>query len=102
MHLQAHHVLTAVCMWTLRLRLREIDPILAILRSVLQCGTIRPSQIGILTPYDAQKVRLRNAVNETFVSLTVGNCSFLVVQLELYFVVTLLHDFWDGCAGEEV
>ena len=47
---------------------REIDPILAILRSVLQCGTIRPSEIGILTPYDAQKARIRFALNDSFVS----------------------------------
>ncbi|OEH80360.1 putative ATP-dependent helicase [Cyclospora cayetanensis] len=45
---------------------REIDPILAILRSVLQCGTIRPSEIGILTPYDAQKARIRFALNDSF------------------------------------
>lgn len=44
----------------------EIDPILAILRSVLQCGTIRPSEIGILTPYDAQKARIRFALNDSF------------------------------------
>ncbi|KAL8448584.1 hypothetical protein Emag_003899 [Eimeria magna] len=44
----------------------EIDPILAILRSVLQCGTIRPAEIGILTPYDAQKARIRFALNDAF------------------------------------
>lgn len=51
---------------------REIDPILAILRSVLQCGTIRPSEIGILTPYDAQKARIRFALNDSFVSIIAG------------------------------
>ncbi|KAL8453752.1 hypothetical protein Emed_000693 [Eimeria media] len=45
---------------------KEIDPILAILRSVLQCGTIRPAEIGILTPYDAQKARIRFALNDAF------------------------------------
>ncbi|CDI76960.1 ATP-dependent helicase, putative [Eimeria acervulina] len=51
---------------TSKYSLVEIDPILAILRSVLQCGTIRPSEIGILTPYDAQKARIRFALNDSF------------------------------------
>ncbi|CDJ52087.1 hypothetical protein EBH_0002750 [Eimeria brunetti] len=51
---------------TSKYSLVEIDPILAILRSVLQCGTIRPSEIGILTPYDAQKARIRSALNDSF------------------------------------
>lgn len=51
---------------TSKYSLVEIDPILAILRSVLQCGTIRPSEIGILTPYDAQKARIRFALNDAF------------------------------------
>ncbi|KFH08477.1 putative regulator of nonsense transcripts [Toxoplasma gondii MAS] len=46
---------------------REIDPIIAILQSVANEGSVLPSQIGVLTPYDAQKARLRKAINETFV-----------------------------------
>nr|CEL65285.1 TPA: ATP-dependent helicase, putative [Neospora caninum Liverpool] len=44
----------------------EIDPIIAILQSVANEGSVLPSQIGVLTPYDAQKARLRKAINETF------------------------------------
>lgn len=65
-----------VSLWCLSvLSLSEIDPILAILRSVLQCGTIRPSEIGILTPYDAQKARIRFALNDSFVSREVSDIS---------------------------
>ncbi|PFH32354.1 AAA family protein [Besnoitia besnoiti] len=51
---------------TSKYSLAEIDPIVAILQSVANEGSVLPSQIGVLTPYDAQKARLRKAINETF------------------------------------
>ncbi|KAL8432870.1 hypothetical protein ACSSS7_004273 [Eimeria intestinalis] len=67
---------------TSKYSLVEIDPILAILRSVLQCGTIRPAEIGILTPYDAQKARIRFALNDAFVRLNALSYSQLAALPE--------------------
>lgn len=65
---------------------REIEPLIAILRSVADAGGVQPSEVGVLTPYDAQKARLKKAINEEFVShlsiyLSLDCIAFLHLQL---------------------
>eukprot|EP00921_Rhytidocystis_pertsovi_P009173 GHVQ01014764.1.p1 GENE.GHVQ01014764.1~~GHVQ01014764.1.p1 ORF type:complete len:1556 (+),score=150.82 GHVQ01014764.1:209-4876(+) len=51
---------------TSKYNLMEIPAVLAIIRSILESDGVPPKQIGVLTPYDAQKIRLRRAVQDSF------------------------------------
>ena len=42
---------------------REIQVVIEVLLQILKSGYIKLSDIGILTPYDAQKRRIRNEIN---------------------------------------
>ncbi|ORM42213.1 ATP-dependent helicase NAM7 [Babesia sp. Xinjiang] len=42
----------------------EVDILLIILKSIIEAQDVKESQIGILTPYDAQKWQLRRRVNQ--------------------------------------
>ena len=42
---------------------REVQVVIEVLLQILKSGYIKLSDIGILTPYDAQKRRIRNEIN---------------------------------------
>ena len=42
---------------------REVQVVIEVLLQILKSGYIKLSDIGIITPYDAQKKRIRNEIN---------------------------------------
>ena len=41
---------------------REVDIVVHVLLQVLRFKAVKPSEIGIITPYDAQKRRIKNEI----------------------------------------
>lgn len=51
---------------TSKFNLYEIEPLIAVLKSIVNEGCVSVDEIGILTAYDAQKVKLKKAVQDAF------------------------------------
>ncbi|KEG02884.1 hypothetical protein YYE_01811 [Plasmodium vinckei vinckei] len=51
---------------TSKFNLYEIEPLIAVLKSIVNEGCVSVDEIGILTAYDAQKIKLKKAVQEAF------------------------------------
>ncbi|KJP89295.1 hypothetical protein AK88_00957 [Plasmodium fragile] len=51
---------------TSKFNLYEIEPLVSVLKSIVNEGCVSVDEIGILTAYDAQKVKLKKAVQDAF------------------------------------
>ncbi|SBT86861.1 erythrocyte membrane-associated antigen, putative [Plasmodium malariae] len=51
---------------TSKFNLYEIEPLISVLKSIINEGCVSVDEIGILTAYDAQKMKLKKAVQESF------------------------------------
>ncbi|GAW78874.1 hypothetical protein, conserved [Plasmodium gonderi] len=51
---------------TSKFNLYEIEPLISVLKSIVNEGCVSVDEIGILTAYDAQKVKLKKAVQDAF------------------------------------
>lgn len=51
---------------TSKFNLYEIEPLISVLKSVINEGCVSIDEIGILTAYDAQKIKLKAAVQKAF------------------------------------
>ncbi|CRG98005.1 erythrocyte membrane-associated antigen, putative [Plasmodium gallinaceum] len=51
---------------TSKFNLYEIEPLISVLKSIINEGCVSVDEIGILTAYDAQKMKLKKAVQEAF------------------------------------
>ncbi|ETW37604.1 hypothetical protein PFTANZ_01686, partial [Plasmodium falciparum Tanzania (2000708)] len=51
---------------TSKFNLYEIEPLITVLKSIINEGCVSVDEIGILTAYDAQKMKLKKAVQDAF------------------------------------
>ncbi|EUD66703.1 hypothetical protein C922_03028 [Plasmodium inui San Antonio 1] len=51
---------------TSKFNLYEIEPLISVLKSIVNEGCVSVDEIGILTAYDAQKIKLKKAVQDAF------------------------------------